>query len=310
MRRLTFLLAALFILSGVYADTLRLSDSVPCRFLGSLYYGDNVGYQLNFEVENNTLLGRRLVTVTIVVPRKGSKSNVLPEGEFTLGSCDSLFLNAIDYYESGVRYDGYTSDTLGKTVFHCSFQQCRVRISTRKGRVYDISVEYQLSNGEKGVYTYVGKLRTVRDDDRAKFNFMPEEKHIKNWQLTAAKIEVAGETAFSSREAQLKFLCADEIYGEVTIYLPLDSINGHYKMKCGKEAGCCEVSRGGYDEKGYFNLFRTGIEEDSSGYNYYPRSGYIDITDGKMFFEFITFDGSTVRGVFRGAIPVKGGSIN
>lgn len=309
MKHLIITIVALLTCSALFADDMRLSDSLSCKYLGSLYYGENVGYQLNFETDNLNLYKRqgegKLLTVTVVVPRKGNKGNALPLGEFTLGSCDSVRVGSVDFYRSSVRYYGVYNDTYDKPDILCSFLQCKVTISSLKKNVYSVNIKYELNNGEKGDLSYVGKVKNERLDSRAKFNFMPNEQRTKNWQLTHAKIELEETTAYSSREATLSFLCADEIYGMVTLYLPLDSINGHYIIRYGKEVYSCEKSTGGYDGQGYFNMFNSGIEEDSSGYIYYLESGYLDIMEGKMFFEFITRDGSTVRGVFKGDIPVK-----
>lgn len=306
MRQLIITIAALIVSIGVFAEDMRLSDSIPCKYLGSLFYGDNVGYQLNFETGSLRLRDRRgkgdLISVTLVVPRKGNKSNVLPEGEFILGSSDTLMINTLDYYASSVRHYGENGGTFRRPDSHNAFQQCTLKIDKQEKGSYVVRISYRLRNGEQGDYIYMGRVKPEKHDKRARFNFMPKNKGIKNWQLTDAKLELQGTTAFSSRKATLVFVCGDDFYGMAVVYLPIDGVNGHYVVRYGKMAGSCEKSVGGYDSGGYYNLYNTGIQDDFEGYFYYPESGYIDITDEKTFFEFVSRDGSIVRGVFKGKI--------
>lgn len=303
MKRLTVIAILLFVWTIIRADGLRTSDSVSCKYLGSLYYGENVGYQLNFESESLNLLNKtgegKLIAVTIVVPSKGRKSNTLPEGEFLLGDCDTLKTDALDFYESNVQYFGYKSDAFAKPDEICAFLECKVTVTKVKRKIYNIHIEYELVNGEKGDYTYEGKVKVEKHNERAAYKFMTQAPRIINFELTETSLKLSDETAYSSRKAMMEFACGDDIFGMAVIYLPLDSINGHYEMKYGKEPGTCEPSAGGYDAHGFFNLFNTGIDDGSSGSVYYPESGYIDIKKEKMFFEFVTRDGSTIRGVFK-----------
>ena len=258
------------------------------------YGTENYGYELSFETENLNIIGEsgegKLLTLTLVVPKKGNRRTSLPLGEFHLGTCDSLQLNSIDYYASCAEYYGkynlnYRSADLRVPILHCD-----VNISKLKANKLRILLNYELANGERGEYLYEGKVKIENKIQKLNLDYIPKKPQIKNWQLTSANISINDTTAYNSRLAILQFECEYDMMGEVVFYAPLDSINGRFELKYGKEQGTAEPGE---------------IEDFVDGWSFFLVDGYMTLTDEKLFFEFTCLDGSIVRGFKYGGLCVQ-----
>lgn len=317
MIRKLFIIFVVFI-SGVAAyveaagndyQTLTANRRYDNLFMNRCFYDDKmVGYEFFFEIENDSIGQRKEIIFIIVVDAEKKSKRTIPTGFFRLGGKDSVSVNTIDYYDSKIsylegdlqRYESQDSD--GRFV---AFETMNVQINKCKAGRYEILIDYKTTEGEVANCRYFGKLSFEKMGGKSVYEFEQPDRSVMNLELTGAEVAVKEETGYGSRRGIVKLECG-EIEIILEAYLPTDGVYGKYEMKYSKAPYGLLRSRGGFFYRGsYYMTDQVSIEDKLDGVFYYPISGYLEIRDDKVVFEFECHNGGILCGVYRGKSEIR-----
>lgn len=212
---------------------------------------------------------------------------------------------------TGLTDNGYLA--IGKR--RVKFSALTVDITKVKGKTSFI-VNYE-AEGRKGGFRYTGRVKAEKDFRKLCYEFERPNDGAMNYELTGATISICTDTLYNCRKGLLLAECGimDFVF---EMRFPTDSseIYGRYEMNMENVPYRVRPSEGVYYSHGKyaFSIYTGGDEEwDTDRYFYFPQKGYIEISEGKIFFELTCHSGQVIRGVYKGEIKVsqdEGGCID
>lgn len=227
----------------------------------------------------------------------------MPYGQYELGKKGGMELTDNGYLEIGKR--------------KIKFESLTVDISKGKCGKTCFVVNYKTAESAEGGFRFEGKTKIMKDFRKLRYEFERPNDGAMNYELTGARIALCEDTLYNCRKGLLFAECGimDFIF---EMRFPTDSseICGRYEMKMENVPYRVRPSEGVYYTYGkyVFSIYTGGDEEwDTDRYFYFPQQGYIEISEGKIYFELICHSGQVIRGVYKGEIKVsqdEGGCID